>query len=216
MLSGAKKSVAVVTQLSFLVERDHSGQFVFAAGFRRFLKNFEGNTAMHDAAEAGSETIVKMLLDAGAHNMPDDFGVTPMILLADVAEPQHTRDAMKVKAAILFPYLKSLSRLYGATLVDKKMDLGAAVRIWNEAMTYGRPSGIATPIDVYDNLVELDSFSDIRNVVGDPDAIRMQVATSSGIFPHFPSSLVFLETSRSFQLHCSYAILAGFKMNLNI
>lgn len=77
-------------------------------------------------------------------------------------------------------------QLYGATLVDKKMDLGAAIRIWNEAMTYGRPSGIATPIDVYDNLVELDSFSDIRNVVGDPDAIRMQVASSSEIcFPLF-------------------------------
>lgn len=97
----------------------------------------EGNTAMHDAAEAGSETIVKMLLDAGAHNMPDDFGVTPMMcaalaghervvrLLANVAEPQHTRDAMKVKTAILLPYLKSLS---GVTLVVNSFFVSVAIQ----------------------------------------------------------------------------------------
>ncbi|VDM40479.1 unnamed protein product [Toxocara canis] len=180
-------------------------QFLLQRGADPLKSSAKGNTAMHDAAEAGSEAIVRMLLNAGAKNVPDDFGVTPMMcaalaghervvrLLADVADPQHTRDAMKARSYdffllhAFFPVLRFVMilyfrgkenafhlQLYGATLVDKKMDLGAAILIWNEALTYGRPLGGAKPIEVYENLVEVDSFSDMRNVVGDPDAIRMQ------------------------------------------
>lgn len=63
---------------------------------------------MHDAAEAGSNEIVCMLLEAGAKNVKDDGNMTPMqcaalaghedVLksLAAVASPQETRDALKV------------------------------------------------------------------------------------------------------------------------
>lgn len=63
---------------------------------------------MHDAAEAGSWAIVQMLLRAGACNVPDEFGVTPMMcaalaghitvirILKAYAKPQDVRDALKV------------------------------------------------------------------------------------------------------------------------
>uniref|UniRef100_A0A915Q5P9 Sex-determining protein fem-1 n=1 Tax=Setaria digitata TaxID=48799 RepID=A0A915Q5P9_9BILA len=131
----------------------------------------KGNTAMHDAAEAGSDEIVYMLLKAGAKNVKDDCGLTPMQCAAlaghenvlksfvIVATPQEIRDALK---------------LFGATLVDKKMDLSSAVRVWFEAVNYGEPLRMRTALHVYDGLFEVDTAADIRRVIGDPDAIRMQ------------------------------------------
>ncbi|KAL3982887.1 Ankyrin repeats (3 copies) family protein [Acanthocheilonema viteae] len=133
--------------------------------------SMKGNTAMHDAAEAGSNEIVCMLLKAGAKNVKDDCSMTPMhcaalaghedVLksLSAVATDQETRDALK---------------LYGATLVDKKMDLSNAVRVWFEAINYGEPLRVRTALHVYDDLFEIDTAADISHVVGDPDAIRMQ------------------------------------------
>lgn len=63
---------------------------------------------MHDAAEAGSNEIVCMLLNAGAKNVKDDCSMTPMqcaalaghedvlMSLSAVATAQETRDALKV------------------------------------------------------------------------------------------------------------------------
>ncbi|VDK44335.1 unnamed protein product [Anisakis simplex] len=147
-------------------------KFLLERGADPLKSSAKGNTAMHDAAEAGSDEIVRMLLSMNAKNIADDFGVTPMMcaalaghenvvrLLAEfVDDPQQTRDAMK---------------LYGATLVDKRMDLSTAIAIWKEAMDYGEAKGGNEPLEVYENLVEIDSLNDIRNIVGDPDAIRMQ------------------------------------------
>uniref|UniRef100_A0A1I8EFA2 Sex-determining protein fem-1 n=2 Tax=Wuchereria bancrofti TaxID=6293 RepID=A0A1I8EFA2_WUCBA len=133
--------------------------------------SLRGNTAMHDAAEAGSNEIVCMLLKAGAKNVKDGCNMTPMecgalaghedVLqsLSAVATAQEIRDALK---------------LYGATLVDKKMDLSNAIRVWFEAVNYGEPLRVRTALHVYDDLFEIDTADDVRRVIGDPDAIRMQ------------------------------------------
>lgn len=64
---------------------------------------------MHDAAEAGSIEIIRMLLEAGAKNVPDESGVTPILCAAvagheavlrsliEYVSPQERRDALKVK-----------------------------------------------------------------------------------------------------------------------
>lgn len=146
-------------------------RFLLKHGADPCLTSVKGNTAMHDAAEAGSDEIVRILLEAGAKNVKDDCNMTPMqcaalaghedVLksLAAVTSPQETRDALK---------------LYGATLVDKKMDLSNAIRVWFEAINYGEQLDLRTPLHVYDNLLEVDTADDIRNIIGDPDAIRMQ------------------------------------------
>lgn len=70
--------------------------------------------------------------------------------------------------------------MYGATLVDKKMDLSSAVRAWFEAVGYGQPLHVRTALNVYDGMFEADNAADIRHVIGDPDAIRMQVGSHLG------------------------------------
>ncbi|EFO20401.1 sex-determining protein fem-1 [Loa loa] len=146
-------------------------QFLLEQGADPCRASIKGNTAMHDAAEAGSNEIVCMLLEAGAKNVKDDCSMTPMqcaalagheeVLksLSAVATAHETRDALK---------------LFGATLVDKKMDLSSAVRVWFEAVNYGEPLRVRTALHVYDDLFEIDTDADIRHIIGDPDAIRMQ------------------------------------------
>ncbi|KAM3725436.1 Sex-determining protein [Dirofilaria immitis] len=146
-------------------------RFLLKHGADPCRASIKGNTAMHDAAEAGSNEIVCMLLKAGAKNVKDDCSMTPMqcaalaghedVLksLSVVATAQETRDALK---------------LFGATLVDKKMDLSSAVRVWLEAVNYGEPLRVRTALHVYDGLFEIDTAADIRHIIGDPDAIRMQ------------------------------------------
>lgn len=56
------------------------------------------------------------------------------------------------------------------------MDLSNAVRVWLEAVNYGEPLRVRTALNVYDGLFEVDTAADIRHVIGDPDAIRMQVS----------------------------------------
>lgn len=57
------------------------------------------------------------------------------------------------------------------------MDLSSAVRVWFEAVNYGQPLRVRTALHVYDDLFEVDTPADIHRVIGDPDAIRMQVNT---------------------------------------
>lgn len=63
------------------------------------------------------------------------------------------------------------------------MDLSNAVRVWFEAVNYGEPLRVRTALHVYDDLFEIDTAADIRHVIGDPDAIRMQVKYWFGIKP---------------------------------
>ncbi|MFH4974120.1 hypothetical protein AB6A40_000829 [Gnathostoma spinigerum] len=131
----------------------------------------KGNTALHDAAESGSVEICERLIEAGAENVADDDKITPLLsaaiaghgmvvhLLCKTASGSQARDALK---------------LYGATLVDKKVDLGNACRVWKQAVMFGTPLNDRKSYPVYDNLVEIDSESDVNAIIGDPDAIRMQ------------------------------------------
>lgn len=72
----------------------------------------------------------------------------------------------------------NIFQLYGATLVDRNMDISGAIHIWTEALEYGFPNDKRERHEVYDGLTEIDSYADIRNVIGDPDAMRMQVVIS--------------------------------------
>lgn len=55
------------------------------------------------------------------------------------------------------------------------MDLSNAIRVWFEALNYGEPLHVRIGLRVYGDLFEIDTAADIRRVIGDPDAIRMQV-----------------------------------------
>lgn len=73
-----------------------------------------GNTALHDAAEAGSVPITRLLLDSGAVNVPDDANVTPLKcaamsgneevirLFEPIVDSQQMREALKVCPKNLF------------------------------------------------------------------------------------------------------------------
>lgn len=170
---------------------------------------------MHDAAEAGSAEIVDILMKAGAMNVEDDSGVTPLMcaalaghvdavrMLKEIATEQETRDAFKVGPNTSLAFLRRKNnfirlrlaekssheigdeeetsreciflQLYGATLVDKKMDLTAAVRAWFESLTFGVSTSTHITSPVYEDMPELDSADDLYRIMGDPDAIRMQV-----------------------------------------
>lgn len=69
------------------------------------------------------------------------------------------------------------------------MDLGAATKIWEEAMNYGKPLSERKPEAAYGNLLEIDSLSEIRDIVGDPDSIRSQVLFCFIFFTYFSNQV---------------------------
>lgn len=91
---------------------------------------------------------------------------------------------------LLFKYASNREKhdawkLLGATLVDKRLDLGGAISCWKNAFDTDIWD-INEPIDfiaelndvqkrIYNGFHEAKSLREVNELIGDPDAIRMQV-----------------------------------------
>lgn len=83
-------------------------------------------------------------------------------------------------------------------MVDKRMDLGSAIQCWKSAFSLAIVGPKDTPeySDDFHNYPEFDSVKDrvysgyreardimeVNNLIGDPEAIRMQVSTYFYLF----------------------------------
>ncbi|KAI1715686.1 ankyrin repeats (3 copies) domain-containing protein [Ditylenchus destructor] len=144
-------------------------KYLLSIGADVNARGARGSTALHDAAEIGHKEIVDMLLEAGAKIQPDDSGVTPLFCAAMFAATE--------VMPIFFAYASRKERrdawkLLGATMVDKRMDLGSAIQCWKSAFSLAIVGPKDTPeySDDFHNYPEFD----INNLIGDPEAIRMQ------------------------------------------
>ncbi len=141
-----------------------------------------GNTALHDAAEAGSLEIVEILLNAGSAMQRDSQGMTPLLSAAslghcEVVEYFTERPDCDWKARV------DGLQLLGATCVDKRRDLSAAVQYWRRALSImetiepekvvGRME-TSSPTAAYAFQTEVRNLEELESLNGDPDALRMQ------------------------------------------
>lgn len=145
---------------------------------------WQGNTALHDAAESDCIVVCKLLIEAGASLVEDDCGLCPLMGAAVMAN------------MAVFPFLvahsvskrriKDAYRLLGCTLVDKKMDLEGAVKMWNSAIDIQlndeememertrRMDGASH--HVFKAFPEVITKDQLELIKDDPDKIRMQVS----------------------------------------
>lgn len=164
-------------------EKANVVRYLLSVGAQINRTSVKGNTVLHDAAEAGNLEILKMLIDAGAKMQPDDYGVTPLLSAALCGH----MDLMP----LLFKYANNREKhdawkLIGATLVDKRLDLGGAILCWKNSFA----SDIWTTVEesasefivelndmqkrIYSGFQEAKSLVEVNELIGDPDAIRMQ------------------------------------------
>ncbi|KMZ03507.1 protein fem-1 homolog CG6966 [Drosophila simulans] len=138
----------------------------------------KGNTALHDCAESGSLQILQLLLKHGATMDVDYYGMTPL-LAASV-----TGHMPIVEHLITLPCVSRESRIHalellGATYVDRKRDMAAALNLWRRAL---EERAVEPPLEkkvqeqvpAYEMVREVTSVEELEEMVLDPDEMRMQ------------------------------------------
>lgn len=151
-------------------------------GFCYKLRSLSGNTALHDAAEAGDLEIFKLLLKHGAVMKKDAFGTTPILTAAAIGHANIVKYLAEHCDCDLGERINGLE-LLGATYVDKLRDLHGGRRLWTQALEMRLDSpdelGLRTkpftaPIPAYDHQSEVNSIDELQKIMGEPDAMRMQ------------------------------------------
>ncbi|KAH8337249.1 hypothetical protein KR059_004221, partial [Drosophila kikkawai] len=138
----------------------------------------KGNTALHDCAESGSLQILQLLLKHGATMDVDYYGMTPL-LAASV-----TGHMPIVEHLITLPCVSRESRIHalellGATYVDRKRDMAAALSLWRRALEERAVEPplvkkVQEPVPAYEMVREVTSVEELEEMVFDPDEMRMQ------------------------------------------
>ncbi|XP_016999065.2 protein fem-1 homolog CG6966 [Drosophila takahashii] len=138
----------------------------------------KGNTALHDCAESGSLQILQLLLKHGATMDVDYYGMTPL-LAASV-----TGHMPIVEHLITLPCVSRESRIHalellGATYVDRKRDMAAALSLWRRALEERAiepplEKKVQEPVPAYEMVCEVTSVEELEEMVLDPDEMRMQ------------------------------------------
>ncbi|XP_022209418.1 protein fem-1 homolog CG6966 [Drosophila obscura] len=138
----------------------------------------KGNTALHDCAESGSLQILQLLLKHGATMDVDYYGMTPL-LAASV-----TGHMPIVEHLITLPCVSRESRIHalellGATYVDRKRDMAAALNLWRRALEERNvepplTKKVQEPVPAYEMVREVTSVEELEEMVLDPDEMRMQ------------------------------------------
>ncbi|XP_017035858.1 protein fem-1 homolog CG6966 [Drosophila kikkawai] len=138
----------------------------------------KGNTALHDCAESGSLQILQLLLKHGATMDVDYYGMTPL-LAASV-----TGHMPIVEHLITLPCVSRESRIHalellGATYVDRKRDMAAALSLWRRALEERAVEPplvkkVQEAVPAYEMVREVTSVEELEEMVFDPDEMRMQ------------------------------------------
>ncbi|KAH8342165.1 hypothetical protein KR074_002343 [Drosophila pseudoananassae] len=138
----------------------------------------KGNTALHDCAESGSLQILQLLLKHGATMDVDYYGMTPL-LAASV-----TGHMPIVEHLITLPCVSRESRIHalellGATYVDRKRDMAAALTLWRRALEERAlepplEKKVQEPVAAYEMVREVTNIEELEEMVLDPDEMRMQ------------------------------------------
>ncbi|GMT24421.1 hypothetical protein PFISCL1PPCAC_15718, partial [Pristionchus fissidentatus] len=157
-------------------------EYLLSKGASALKSSFKGNTALHDAAESDSLLVCQMLLSAGAPLVDDDSGLCPLMGAAMMANM--TVFPLLVGHSTSTGRIKDAYRLMGCTLVDKKMDLDGAIRMWSTALSMElreedmekerrrRQTGLTHPLfKSFPEALTLEMLDEIKD---DPDKIRMQ------------------------------------------
>ena len=141
-----------------------------------------GNTALHDAAEAGSIPIVEALLRAGAQWKSGSGDMSPMLSAAAVGQAKMVSYFRRHKQMSFTRAQEAEAlELLGAAYVDKNRNVSAAIDCWIEAILLRGDSSVPPPPPsspppnpVYLNMQDIrcrDSL--IASVAADPEMLEM-------------------------------------------
>ncbi|KAG8245278.1 Protein fem-1 B, partial [Homalodisca vitripennis] len=163
-----------------------------------------GATAMHFAAECGHTSIVKELLDYGAHITKNEIGMTPLLAAAertrvDVVEFLVTRPEISLEERI------DALELLGASYANDKDHycLNSAYQYLHQTMQLRWSNSEGTilkpkvpPIPAYGNWVETQTLEELEAIRSNSSALHMEsLAIRERILgqhnPEVPHSVIF-------------------------
>ncbi|XP_062517074.1 protein fem-1 homolog C-like [Corticium candelabrum] len=138
-----------------------------------------GNTALHDAAEAGNTQIVNLLLEAGATVQRRDGDISPLLSAAAVGQSDmvhylHNHRSMKYTNE---EYVEAME-LLGSAYVDRHRDNNRAVECWQKALDLREKCTFRAIIDfspqtAYRNVQKPKSSAELTSVASNHDSVEM-------------------------------------------
>lgn len=97
-------------------------------------KSVKANTALHDCAESGALTIMKLLLSKGAKFDVDSYGMNPLMAAAVAGHSNIVEFCLCVPSLVSHKDKIDALELLGATFVDNKKDMLGAHKYWKRAI----------------------------------------------------------------------------------
>lgn len=154
------------------MKKEATVEYLLKQGANIHHKGHNGDTPLHVAVESGSSEITKLLVGAGAKNVPNDVGYTPAIMACCYGHQS------------IMEYLNSTFTLEDQELYDcycllvakevLNSDLSAAmdwllkaVELRNAHPTVSKKLATRPPNDIYDNMTEPASEEEARTVLVD-------------------------------------------------
>ncbi|XP_037078881.1 protein fem-1 homolog C-like [Pollicipes pollicipes] len=157
-------------------------QFLVERGARVNRRSIKGNTALHDCAESGSLSIMTFLIQNHAKLERDSYGMTPLLAAAVCGHTNIVEYLLARPDLVSRQEMVDALELLGATYVDKKNDLIAAIKYWKRALDkrfedplrqLPKPHS-AELRPAYENVSEALTHHELDDLISDPDEMRMQ------------------------------------------
>ncbi|XP_043204880.1 protein fem-1 homolog C-like isoform X1 [Amphibalanus amphitrite] len=157
-------------------------EFLVSRGARVNRRSVKGNTALHDCAESGSLSIMTFLIENHAKLERDSYGITPLLAAAVCGHTNIVEYLLARPDLVTRQEMVDALELLGATYVDKKNDLIAAIEYWKRALDkrYEDPlNPLPKPPTselrpAYENVTEALTHEELDDLISDPDEMRMQ------------------------------------------
>jgi ankyrin repeat protein len=97
-------------------------------------KSVKANTALHDCAESGALTIMKLLLSRGAKFDKDSYGMSPLLAAAVAGHGNIVEYCLSMPSLVKYEDKIDALELLGATFVDNRKDMLGAHKYWKRAI----------------------------------------------------------------------------------
>jgi len=157
-------------------------QYLVERGARVNRRSIKGNTALHDCAESGSLAIMTYLIAHHAKLERDSYGMTPLLAAAVCGHTNIVEYLLARPDLVSRQEMVDALELLGATYVDKKNDLIAAIKYWKRALDKRFEDPLrqlpktrsAELRPAYENVSEAMTHHELDDLISDPDEMRMQ------------------------------------------
>ena len=135
-------------------------KFLLENGAKHEMKDFMGQTALHNAAEKGHLDIAMDLIEHGAQFLPDNKNLTPLHVACDFNHVELVKEFLELPQFSVLDRIHALE-LLGASYCNGSEDYNIQMAyrwVWKRYCIERNRIGLLVRSKVYDNKIGLSKF----------------------------------------------------------